>query len=167
MDEEVKSLLRKYKSNISISGVYVILYSIWITFKFFLSIAYGTENIYDIVGVDESVYDGFKYFLIGAVILVFLISILFHVRIGLGAVKFSKVDITSKKKIRKGFLVWAIIYALFSILGLFNYNDKFSDSDTIDTIIVAVVLDMTLIFLLLDMIYSSFKVLKIKKELNS
>ncbi|WP_029232219.1 hypothetical protein [Butyrivibrio sp. VCB2006] len=169
MDTETRTKLRKYNSNIGISGLFVILYSLWVAIKLVLSIKYGSESLQDIFDVDEAELGDLVIVFWALIFILCIIIILFHFRIGFGAINFSKAfDITGKKKrrARKGFLVWATIYAVLNFFGLFAYFRTPIDMQEIDTVVVSILLDITFTFILFDMIYSSFKVLSIQKELK-
>ncbi|WP_026661562.1 hypothetical protein [Butyrivibrio proteoclasticus] len=174
MDDEIRAQLRKYNSNISISGVFIILYSLWIAIKFYLSIAFGPESFRDYFEMSESEYQEARFILIFVFGFFLFIAILFHVRIGLGGIRFGQLYASSSSSLlgkkgkikKKGFIIWAIIYFVLTVMSLPSDFIGLRDIDTIDTAIATLILDITLSFLLFDMIYSAYKVIKINNQLK-
>lgn len=174
MDEEIRARLRKYNSNISISGIFIILYSLWITIKYFLSITYGPDSFKDNFDLTESEYEEIKFILYWIFGVLLFIAILFHVRIGLGGIRFGQLYADSSSSLigkegrikKKGFIKWAIIYLVITLMGLPSDIIGLKNLNTIDTAVVTLALDITLSLMLFDMIYSAYKVLQIHKQLK-
>ena len=161
-DENV--LKRRLKNNLIYSGVSYMVFGAWSVIRILMSVTmtsgmyeYFTEDI-DIVGISE------KTVKIGiAVILavMFMIMALFHLYIGTGAVRYAK-----GRKMRLLYpvvVVFAIIITATSLPDYFG-NVEINGPDTGETTIAAFFVDLTVLFILIDIMYSIIRLKMLKSS---
>ena len=161
MDDEVKARIRKYNRNIEISGSAVILYSIWAVIKFIVPILLGDEALHEVLGLEPEVYEELKEYFYFIIPVLFGITLIIYYYVGRSAIKFAR----GKKK-RKIFALVAVLLLINTVTYFPAYYEEFknfTDYADIDTVIASLLVDITLTFILFDMIYSTFMVNRLKK----
>ena len=123
----------------------------------------GAKGIVGDIGVDEDIMAVLFYIFL---IFFFAIITLFHTYIGLSATRFG----TGKSR-KKGFLVWAGIYAILTALQFpLLINDLITElgSDdpvtTADTVFASILVELTLFFILFEMIFYAIRLTRIEKK---
>ncbi|MBR4759060.1 MAG: hypothetical protein IK078_02790 [Lachnospiraceae bacterium] len=155
--------LRRYRKNLTLSGQGYIAFSVWTCMKLFMIYTMRREDmqsLIDAVNVEsyDEVAQTFVFVTVVVVLsLIALTSVLVHVGIGISAIKYS---CGTKKK--RGFLVAAGFFMILNIIGIPGYfiNPKTG----LDTIIASVSVDLTLAYILFDMIYCTGKIRKIQQS---
>ena len=161
MDEDSKAKLRRYNRNVEISGMAMILYAYWSIVKFFAPIVIGGANAAEYIGIEMDDYLENKFLAWLAVVLI--LGVLFSVYFFLGksAVKYAR-----GKKRRKGFVVYAAIVFLLNLGSITDYPEelmKIRHISDADSVVASFVVDLTLLFMLFDMIYSTIRGSKFRK----
>lgn len=151
------------KHNMYVSGMGVVLLGFWSIIKTIISITLGAQ-LYTEEQLSEIPEDEITIVYVLAyifIIIVLLLIFLFHSHIGLNAMRRAK-----GKKFKKAYFFWSIFFLIFLLLGMPSYFIQLEDLWDIDSVIAAILVDLTLSFLLIDIIYSSIKIKKfeLKKE---
>ena len=161
MDDDVKARIRRYNRNIETSGIAVIFYSIWAVIKFVVPILLGDEALHEILGFDLETYEEVKDLLYVLIPVLFGITLIVYYYVGRSAIKFAR----GKKK-RRFFAIVALLLLVNTVTYFPAYYEEFSDFSNygdIDTTVASLLVDITLTFILFDMIYSTFMVSRLKK----
>ena len=161
-EERIQS--RRYKNNMIYSGMGFIVFGAWTAVRSFMVLTMNPDvYIYVTENMNRELISEFQIKLvIGLVYTLFIISLLLvHVYIGMSAIKYGK----GKKK-SKFFLVFTVLAALFMIVSITDYFEPaIADRpDTGDTGLAAFFVDMTMLFMLVDMLYSAFRLRKLKMK---
>ena len=92
-----------------------------------------------------------------------LIVLLIHLYIGKGAIRYSRGN-----RRRKGFLILGAVIALILILDIPMYFAPASGVSTTPgaSVIVSILVDMTVVFIYIDMLYSTFMINKFLREVS-
>ena len=64
MEIDLQANLRKYYTNIRLSGGFIIVYIFWQILKMLMLMFFGYENVYDFFEVSKEDYESLKYILI-------------------------------------------------------------------------------------------------------
>ena len=161
MDEDSKAKLRRYNRNIEISGMAMIFYAYWSVVKFFAPIVIGGTNAAEYIGIDMNDYLANKALAWIAVVLTLGILFSVYYFLGKSAVKYAR-----GKKRRKGFIVYAAIVFLVTAIGMIDYPEellKIRHISDADSVVASFVVDLTLLFMLFDMMYSTIRGSKFRK----
>lgn len=155
MEIDLQANLRKYYTNIRLSGGFIIVYIFWQILKMLMLMFFGYENVYEFYEVSKEEYESLKYALIIFTLLIYLVFFLFHFYVGIGAFRFR-----SGRKIKKRFIVATVILLVMSVWSAFHnfYTDNIDD-----TVIASFILDATLCFILSDLLITLFKIKKSQK----
>ena len=152
MDSDREARIKKYRANIKISGRYYIFFGIWIVLRIFMMLTMKMDFVEQIFTPEDLAEVGHIGMIITYIILLILIGVpvlLIHFFVGINAIRFSK-----GKTRNIFFLIVAAISLSSLILGLPAYFT----GEVEDTIVATFLIDVTMIFLLFDMIYSSIRV---------
>ena len=152
MDSDKEALIRKYRANIKISGRYYIFFGIWIILRIFMMLTMDRSFINYVFTPDDLAELGHGGMILTYIILLVVIGVpvlLIHFFVGINAIRFSK-----GKTRNIIFLIVAAISLFSLITGIPDYFKK----EVEDTGIASLLIDVTMVFLLLDMIYSSVRV---------
>ena len=155
---------RRYKNNMIYSGMGFIVFGAWTAVRSFMTLTMNPEvYAYLTESLDrESFSEPMMKLVIGLIFALFIIALLLvHVYIGRSAIKYAK----GKKK-SKVFLVFTAIVAIYMISSLPDYFDPTiaERPDTGDTGPAAFFVDMTMLFMLVDMLYSAFRLWRLKAK---
>lgn len=155
MEIDLQANLRKYYTNIRLSGGFIIVYILWQILKLLMMMFFGYENVYDFFEISKEEYESFKYGLIVVTVFSYFVLFSFHFYVGLGAFRFKK-----GRKIKRRFIVATVILLVLSIWGAFQnfYTDNIDD-----TVIASFILDATLCFILSDLLITLFRLKKSQK----
>ena len=166
MNSDIETQLRRCRTNLRDSGRGYILFGLWTAIKVFMTATMNKKYLNDVLdAVDTEHMDADAVKLIPVMtVLVFLIialvAVIVHLYIGLSAIRYS-----SGKKKTKFFLIFAAIIILMNLVTIpsyfLNYEDliaRYNDSAAASTLV-----DLTVSFLLADIIYSVYRMDKLKK----
>lgn len=157
--------INRLNHNIYIGGLGVVLLGFWSVLKVAISLTIGSEKIsQNDVFLQAKEDELWLYYLIAAVIFLFLsfFVISFHNLIGLNAMRRAK-----KKKYRKSYIFWAIVLLILDAIGIPGYIPSIiDDPQNVDSVIAAILVDLTLLFILADIIVSSYKLKKLESKEN-
>ena len=153
MDEDTEALIRRLKSNIKLSGRYYILFGLWGSLRIFLEITLNKELYHEIF--PPEVLAEYDIWLVRLVMVLFFAVIFFimmslHLFIGMGAIRYCKGRSRKKTFAYAALLMSVIIFT--GIVSRFIGPEKLTPSA-----VGSILLDVTVIFLLMDMVYSTFK----------
>lgn len=157
----MQSELRKYKDLLIVTGTGVIIFSLWSAVKVTLQFILLKD-------LKESLFaalDGMPEKVLTVIILALFILIIFavHLHIGLGA----RSEGFGKEK-RKAYLGLAIFVAFFYIVtiifDILNYNSYLSETKA-DSIVTAII-DITMAFILIELVVSAFRVRRLTKRIR-
>ena len=117
-DSDTRAKVRRLNSNVVISGTFVIIYGLWTAIKTILSVNYGQESLKNLLGFNmDSLSEEFIW-TYTFLILIMLVVMYIHYRIGISAIRFGKNYVYGKKRKRKSFfIVFGAIYALIILLS--------------------------------------------------
>ncbi len=165
MNDDVMAKIREYKKNLVITGYGFMAIELWDIIKFVIQIIRegGAKGVFADSDIDEGVLIVLFYFFL---IAFFAIITLFHTYIGLSAARYG----TGKSR-KKGFLVWAGIYAILTALQFpMLISDLIAEINTeeevsmADTMIASMLVELTLFFILFEMIYYTIRLTNIEKK---
>lgn len=165
MNSDTGAELRRVRDNLRSDGAGYILFGVWGVLKILITVTMNKPFLEKIMEEMEfEADDDLERMVANIVMFIFfaiiaLITLLVHLYIGLGAVRYSK---GTKKK--KGFLVAAVILIILTIHGITGYFDPgdYRDDDY-DSLFASVLVDLTAIFLLVDMLYSVYRIKRMEK----
>ena len=159
-----KVKLRRYEDYLNVSGVGVVILGAWSILKVFIQILLSTSSsptlILEEAQQDEVAAAVFVIVIIVAIIL--LISFIIfkiHYYIGMNASRDAK-----GLPCKKGYYVGAIIILVLSVLSFGTYVDDFKDLDNIETTLASFLVDLTTIYVLGTLIYSSNMIRQLRTE---
>ena len=159
MDEESLVKIRKYNRNVEISGGAMIMFGVWTVIRIMLSFLMKTDEVTS--SIDLTAVDKKTYFLIGLVasFFVFIIVMVFHLSIGMGAIRYAR----GRSK-RKWFLFLSLVVMLGTLITMPSYLVMLDSDSDIDTTIASIIVDLTMIFIQIDMISSVVRLEILKKK---
>jgi hypothetical protein len=164
MNSETEIQLRLYKNNLAIGGRGYIIFGIWTVVKFIMELSMGDIRFGQII--DETVKNGvdrlFAIILttVSFAILLAIIMII-HLMVGKNAVRFGK-----SQENRKRFYIYTSIAALINIVGLAVYPiGIMNGASTFNlTLIASLLVDLSVVFILIDLFYSALMIEKLIKQ---
>ncbi len=160
----LKAEIRRYQDHMVLSGKGVILLGIWGLFKVLflqLLLDHGLDRIIanqDLIGIDINLA---KIIFLITFSFLCLIILALHFYIGRSAIKYSK-----GQKSNNIFITFTAIYGIFNMSSLTYYFTEHPEDTITDTSVAAFLLDITLIYILFDIIYSYFKIRKLNSRLK-
>ncbi len=160
MDEQAKKLIKKYESNIILSGRSMLFFGLWDVFKFLATYLYGegSELKEDLdVMIQADLLPDYAEWIV--VIIYCLLIFSFNFYIGARAIAYGK----GKKRHRVWFLVVAGLVGLATLTGIPYYFTDVKITD-IDSVIATALMDVVFVYMVFDMIYSSGKLSAINKK---
>ena len=162
MNEETKAKIRKYKKNLVITGNGFMAIMVWSLVKFAIRII-EEGGFGELIGEGNSTFYEIMFY--AALLAFFVGTSLLHLYIGISAKRYG-----NDRSRHWGFLVAAGLYAGFTVfefpslidecLKAFLSDDPFSAGDTS---VAAILMELTILFILFDMISSA---LLLRKEEN-
>ena len=151
--------IRKYSHDIYISGLGVVILGFWSLAKTILTITAGT-----IQGYNPGEYEGTErimvivfFWAILAIASAFVLWI--HLFIGINAMKVGRGE-----RRKKRFLVVCFFLMLFSLIEIPVYFITLTEAETFDTIFASIIIDLTMAFLLGDILYSNKQISKLRNK---
>lgn len=155
MEIDLQANLRKYYTNIRLSGGFIIVYIFWQILKMLMLMFFGYENVYEFFEVSKEEYESLKYALIIITLLIYVVFFSFHFYVGISAFRFK-----SGRRIKRRFIIATAVLLVMSVWSAFQ---NFYTDDIDDTVLAAFVLDATLCFILSDILITLFKIKKCQK----
>lgn len=159
--EDLGCRYRKYQKNVEIGGKAIIIFGVWSIIKFIASVLLGQQSLRDLLGIDPNYPEQFMFVLVVIMIVLLALTMVWHAYIGVSAIKYAQ----GLKKSRF-FLVWAALMLVVTVCSIPGYFDPSNNPESLDTVIVSVLVDLSMSFALLDMIYSSFMMTRIKRQMG-
>ena len=162
---EIEKRIKRCESNLVISGTWFIVFGLWSILKLLITMAYRDDGIREMVGEIE--LDTFlEKVIVVVIVMVFALLILMvHAYIGMKAISYGK----GKRK-NKFFLFVSGFIAFFTLIGIPSYFSDWHEGHIIsmidDTKIAAVLVDIALLYILLDMIISAIRLGIYNKKLK-
>ena len=159
--------LRRYSDNLRMAGMAYVFFGIWAIIKIIASLAYNRKFIDELAksleGVDMT--DRGARIALGVVFAVMFLVILYvHLRIGIAAIRYSK----GRK--RKGFLFLAFIVFVITVLSVFSDiadKERGLVAGYDDDRLASLVVDVTVLFMYIDMFVSIHMIDKNSKEIEA
>ncbi len=162
-DNEIKAALARYRKNIEISGKAMIVFAVWSIGKMLLPFLLGQQGLKETFGIIDPEAEKYMAAIIITDIVIFALILLFYTRLGGGAIRYA-----AGKSNQKGFFVRAVILMIITVAGLplyFLLPDFAVVGETMgNTLVTALLLDGTTSLALGDMIYSTIRMEKIRKQ---
>ena len=161
LNSDTEINLRRYRDHLAGSGTGYILFGIWTVIKIFMTVTMNRSFIADIlVDVDIDTSDESIRTLVSVVIyvlliLIALIALLVHLYIGTCAIHYSSGK--KKSKLFLGFCILLMLMNISTIPKYFTVSEQASSAYE-DKGIVPTIVDLTVIYLLFDIIYSVHKI---------
>ena len=160
MDEQTRQLIKKYESNIILSGRSMLFFGLWDAFKFLATYLYGeggelNEDLNVLIQA-ELLPDYAEWIIVG---IVCLILFSFNFYIGAKAIAYGK----GRGKRRVWFLVVAGIFGLATLAGIPYYFSDIKITD-LDSVIATALMDVAFVYMVFDMIYSAGRLAAINKK---
>lgn len=161
MDEETIAQIRRYSRNIQISGIVVIVYGIWSIIKFIAPIFFDGSNIAELMGIDEAEFEHYGWVAMAVILLVLSLIFWAHYAIGSGALKYA-----SGKKKSRGFFIGALVFFIITVISMAQYFKMINGDEEdvyLDELLTSIMMDLTFLFVLFDLMRSTYKVNKLRK----
>ena len=164
MNEDMKAKIRKYKKNLVITGYGFIVIEFWSLIKFAIRII-EEGGFRGLMGERaDSPYYWVMFYLIFSAF--FILITFLHLYIGLCSARYG-----ADKSRNWGFIVAAVLYTGFTVYELPDLvNDcikAYTSSEpitTADTTFASILLELTILFILIDMISSAFMLMRAEKR---
>ncbi len=153
--------LRRYEDDLSVGGFGVIILGAWDVLKLFMQIIMDWDEISDFGAESEA--DKLPMAIVLIVIVAFIMLIAFlifkiHLYIGMNASRAAK-----GQPYKKGYYTWAIVLLVLSVLSMAAYIDEITDLENIETTIASIIVDLTMIYCLGIVVFSTRKIKEIRE----
>ena len=159
MDRDNSALIRRYNSNIRLSGRFFIFFGLWSVIRTIIMLTMNSDlksATFADVEIDEGDEWLFAVILIIVLTLIFMFIMGFHLFVGICAIRYSRGK--SKNPV---FLILAAIDMIIVLICLpLNLDTTYYG---IASVVASTVVDLTMVFLLFDMIWSSVKVKRLSR----
>ncbi len=161
-DREIQ--LRRYSDNLRNAGMAYVIFGIWSVIKILASVTMDSRIISEITEPlqGQNLPDEVVWIVYGIIFLVMFAVILYvHLRIGVAAIRYSK----GRRK--KGFLFLAFLIFIVTILSIesdFTSVENGFAGRIDETTIAAFVVDVTVLFLYIDMFVSIYMIDRYSKD---
>lgn len=161
--------LRKYRDHLKSDGAGYILFGVWGALKIFITVTMDSSFIEGIINnLDDSAEEE-NPLLVKIILMIFMailavITLSVHYSIGVNAIKYS-----SGRKRSRRFLVAVFFLIIITFMGIRSYfrePDPDYEADGMDSIFASILVDLTSAYLLMDMLYSIFRMKRLEKKLN-
>ena len=158
MTEETKAKIRRYNSNIEMSGRGIIAFGLWTAIKIWINLMVNVDTIKQGMDSHDEPIDFYLQVVFVTAGVLCISIIIVNVYVGISAIMYGR---GNRKK--KTFVIWAVILALLSLI--FIVLDIINQEDMFDERIAELLADTTTLFILFDMVYSMIMArLTIKRE---
>ena len=164
MNSEIEIKLRRYKNNLAIGGRYYIIFGVWTVVKLLMELTMGDLTFEYLI--EETVKSGVDR-LFAIIITAVFIGILFafilivHLVVGRNVARFVK-----RHDNRKRFYTYTSIVTIVNVLGFLTYPvDIMTGVSSLSlTFIASLLVDISVIFILIDLFYSAVMIEKLIKQ---
>ena len=155
--------IRRYSSNLVNAGRGYILFGFWAVVKIFMMMTMQHELMKKLLDNTGTIGLSREAIIVISVItlaIMGLIVLYIHLHIGRAAIGYGK-----GTRHRRGFLVWGAIISVVMIIDIPLY---FSDKSvqTYSSTVASIIVDMTEVFIFIDMIYSAHMLKRLRKEVE-
>ena len=153
----------RLKHNVYVSGIGVVLFGIWSSIKAFITVVQDGRVALEEALKDNTIESDFlilysiTYYVI--VIIIVLLVIQFHNFIGFNAIRYAKGN-----KYHKSYILFAMFLTFIELYEIPGYIRALKNIEDLDTTIVSIIVNITLIYILLDIIISSIRLKQIEKK---
>lgn len=154
--------LRRFSKNVVVDGLGIIMLGAWTCIKFLLMYRYNEAYREQVVGniPRNSALERYIFFML--LVILAIVFVLFHFLLGIKAINYGYA-----KSPKKGYLVMAAFMLLMTLItAVGNITSIVQDIYVFtldDQKIISAFTDFVLIFILIDLFYSTLKVAKIRK----
>ena len=158
MNSESQVKIRRFRDNLRLAGMGCIVFGIWDVVKLFMTFSMQREELDKIIRNVNRTDVSRQFIILVCVVLFLILSVIvmsIHTSVGIGAIRYSK----GRKK-HKTFVIGAAAFMILTITTLpVTLKDSGGDQITITpTVIASLIADITLAYILFDMIVSAFLV---------
>ena len=87
--QDDNALIRKYRKNIEVSGLALIIIGAWSVLKTVLTLLLGAKSFQELIDVTDSEMEEYRVVYIVTMIVIYAVALLFFLYLGTSAVKFS------------------------------------------------------------------------------
>lgn len=158
-----KALLRRHEDNLNVCGMGVIILGAWDVLKVVMQAILEAKDAYqfDLEVPEEEKAIALVVIIAIIAVLILLSGLIFwiHLYIGRNAMKNAK-----GQPYKKGYFVWAVIILVLSLLGTLLYADEIKEAEAIETTIASIIVDITSIYILVNLVISTRKVKELRAE---
>ena len=154
----METKLRKYRDTLSITGMGVIVFGVWMVIKFILSTVFMDDYLAKNGIVLSDRMSEIVYYVFITVLLA--VSVALRVKVGSDAIKEGK----GKKRGIFYIFVAAFIYVPASVYSLYT---GFSDMSDVFDSVTGMFVELTSLITTLEMLVSAIRVKKLEKEMES
>ena len=159
----MEAKLRRYEHTLEIVGKGVVALGGWLVFKFFIFIFFEKEALYGMLeaeGLEVNKY--VEILIIVSTVFVMVVAFLIQLFVGLSAISEGK-----KKKNRFAYIVVAVLLVGIYIFDIVIQIEKYwGENPDILNNTTSVIIDVTQLYILIDMIISAIKIKIIRKEIS-
>ena len=158
--------LRRYMDNLSNSGAACILFGVWTVVKMFMMVTMDSKTYNDLIieiGITEYDPRFLRIVILISVSLISLFIMFFHLRIGVAAIRFGR-----GRKRSKAYLLFTAVFTFIMVTGIKNnFRNSYTRVYELSAVgIATTIADITLIFILADIIFSTLKISTLRKRLG-
>jgi hypothetical protein len=161
---ETKKNIKKCESNITITGLGVLVFGMWSVLKFIIQTINGVDVSAQLAELDVESHEDKLFIMLFTIIFLAIIAfaiLLFHSYVGIKAIGYGRG--VSRKR---GFLIPAGVMAVLNVVSVIMYfRPKDGTINFDDTRIAALLVDITLCYILFDMIFSAIRLGILKKQM--
>ncbi len=155
-----KATLRRYEDNLSVGGFGVIILGAWDILKLFMQIIMDWEGVTGLgVQTEEDKVLAVVVVIVIVAVLLLISFLIFkvHLYIGMNASRAAK-----GLPYKKGYYAGAIVLMVLSVLSMTAYIDEIMDLENIEATIASILVDMTTIYCLGTVVFSTRKIKQLK-----
>ncbi|MBQ6574807.1 MAG: hypothetical protein IJL90_01725 [Lachnospiraceae bacterium] len=158
--------LRRYTDNLAGSGAAVILFGIWSAVRLFMQITMDRTSYEDIIeaaGITDYTPEFLNLVIFFILLFSALIIMLLHLCVGVAAIRYSR-----GRSVRRTYLLFVAVVMIFMFVGIRgNFFDAKTDQYVFKmTALATSIVDITLVFVLFDIIFSSIMIGKLRKNVG-
>ena len=150
MNDSLKAHSRRYKKNIVISGMGAIVLCSWDIIKFVMSVILDEGAREELFGMSDMEVVISPAIIAVMIAFFFAFYIAFSLFIGIGAMRYG-----NGKSKNKLFILFAVIQLISTIAGIGAYFKSPEQGGSTDTSAASFLLDMTIVLVISDMIFST------------
>jgi hypothetical protein len=162
MDDETRKLIKKYESNMIISGRGMLFFGLWDVLKIIVGVLYDSGNEYNrqlkaLIAQDE-IYGVVMWVAISLACAAVMSFALF---IGIRAIMYGR---GTRRK--NGFLILVVLLGIINIMGIPQYFVQIKEDLTqLDVAIATILMDLSFASMSFDMVYSAIRLSAISRKI--